>query len=609
MLVYRRTDSDRAGGERPKFERPSPEQTRRLLGYLRSYRGRMIGAMAALLLGTALGLVFPLVIQRLVDTVIRSGDQLVLNRLAGGLVLLFLVRAAFSFVQSFNLSYIGEKIVLDLRRDLYAHLHTLSLRFYADRRVGEILSRLSADVTSIRTGLTNSIATALGQAISFVGALAIMLALNWRLSLAILLLAPAVARTAVFFGRGLRRLSRTLSDQLAESTAMAEQALSAVRVVKAFGREPFEVSRYANGLDRLFGTALRLTVWRSAFGALVGFLGFGAVTGMLWYGGREVLSGRVSPGQLVSFLVYGVTIAAAVAAFSGLYSQVSESLGATQRIFQILDETSEILDHPGAVALQRVDGRIRFDHVSFAYEDGRQVLFDLCLEAQPGEVLALVGPSGGGKSTIFNLLPRFFDPTAGRVLLDGVDLRDIQVSSLRAQIGLVPQETELFSGTVRENLLYGRLDATEAEVVAAAEAANAWGFIKKLPQSLETLIGERGVKLSAGQRQRVAIARALLKNPRILLLDEATSSLDSESESLVQEALERLMRGRTSLVIAHRLSTIYQADRIAVLDEGRLVELGSHDELLALEGLYARLHALQFRDLAASELTPVPAAA
>ena len=582
---------------RQPIERPAPGQVRRMLAYLKPHRGRMALAMIALLLGAALGLAFPLVIQSLVDSVIRRGDPSLVNRLAGGLVLVFLVRAFFYFIQNFNLSYIGEKIVVDMRRDLYAHLQTLSLGFYADRRVGEIISRLSADVFSVRAALTNSVATALSQVVSFAGALAIMLVLNWRLTLAILLLAPAVAVTAVIFGRGLRRAAQQVSDEQAESTAMVEQSLTAIRVVKAFGREPFEVRRYLDKLNDLFKTALKLTIWRSAFGALVSFMGFAAITAMIWYGGREVIAGRLSAGQLVGFLVYGITIATAVAAFSGLYSQISESLGATKRIFEILDEQSEIVDRLGAVALNHVEGRITFDHVTFAYDPGRGVLHDLCLEVHPGEVLALVGPSGAGKSTIFNLLPRFFDPTAGRVLLDGRDLRDIQLKSLRAQIGLVPQETELFSGSVRENLLYGRLEANEAELIAAAEAANAWDFIRKLPEGLDTLIGTRGVKLSAGQRQRIAIARALLRDPRILLLDEATSSLDNESESLVQQALERLMSGRTSLVIAHRLSTIYRADRIAVLDDGRLVEEGSHAELLTRGGLYARLHALQFRDL------------
>ncbi len=594
--------SDSRSTPRPPPERPAPDQLRRLLAYLRPHRGRMVLALLALLVGTGLGLVFPLVIQLLVDTVIKSADRGLLNRLAGGLVLLFLVRAVFYYIQGFHLSYVGERMVVEIRRDLYGHLQTLGLRFYADRRVGEILSRLSSDVTAVRAALTNTVATALSQGLSFLGALAIMLALNWRLTLAILVLAPSVALTAVIFGRGLRRTSLRLSDELAESTAMVEQALSAIRVVKAFGREPFEVRRYSSKLDDLFRTALKLTVWRSAFGALTTFLGFGAVTAMIWYGGRAVIAGRLSAGQLVGFLVYAITIASALAAFSGLYSQVSEALGATRRLFEILDEQPEIADRPEAVPLGAVQGRITFEGVSFAYDSGREVLADLDLEVRPGEVLALVGPSGAGKSTIFNLIPRFFDPSAGQVRVDGRDLRTVQLASLRRQIGLVPQETELFSGTVGENLRYGRLEATAVEVMAAAQAANAWDFIGELPKGLDTLIGERGVKLSAGQRQRIAIARALLRDPRILLLDEATSSLDNQSESLVQQALERLMAGRTSLVIAHRLSTIYRADRIAVLDGGRLVELGSHTQLLAAGGLYARLHALQFRHLTDNEI-------
>jgi subfamily B ATP-binding cassette protein MsbA len=580
------------------FVRPSANEVRRLLGYLRPYRGHMFAAVLALLGGAALGLVFPWMMQTLVDAVLTRGDVAELNRITLVLIAAFLVRSVFYYVQGWTLAYVGERIVVDLRRETYDHLHRLSLRFFADRRVGELVSRLSSDVTLVRAALTNNVATVLSQALTFVGSLVLMLLLNWRLTFFILLLAPLIAVSGAVFGARLRKLSMQVQDQLADGTALAEEALSGTRVVKAFTREPYEVQRYGDQMESAFRATMRLTIVRSAFGPLISFFGFAALAGILWFGGREVLEDRLSGGALIAFLVYGINIAASLGAFTSLYTQIQEAIGASRRIFELLDETPEVRDAPDARPLPPIEGQLTFEGISFSYPGTDRVLRDIELDIRPGEVLALVGPSGAGKSTLFNLIPRFYDPTAGRVCMDGHDLRTITLASLRAQIGLVPQETQLFSGTVRENLRYGKLDASDEELEAAARAANAEEFIARLPQKYATLVGEKGVKLSGGQRQRIAIARALLKDPRILLLDEATSSLDSESEGLVQEALERLMRGRTTVIIAHRLSTVHNADRIAVLDQGELIELGTHAELLAAEGLYARLYRMQFREQA-----------
>ncbi len=587
----------RAAGARTPFQRPSADELRRLFAYLSPYRGYMTVAIVALLFGSALGLVFPWIIQNLVDTVLSRNDLAQLNRITLLLVGTFLARSVFTYFQVYCLSYVGERIVTDLRKQSYAHLHSLSLAFYANRRIGELVSRLSSDVTLVRTALTNNVASVLSQGLTFIGSMVLMLVLNWRLTLFILALTPLVVISAAIFGSRLRRLSTEVQDQLAESTARAEEAFGAVRVVKAFNREPYEVDSYSSLIERTFRATMRMTVVRAAFGPLIAFMAFGSLAGILWFGGREVLAGRLTGGSLIAFLVYGINIAAALGAFTGLYTQIQEALGASRRVFEILDENPDIADQPGAFPLASVQGHFRFEDVSFTYESGEDhVLHHIDLEIHPGEVLALVGPSGAGKSTLFNLIPRFYDPTSGRVSLDGHDLRQVTLDSLRAQVGLVPQETQLFSGTVRDNLRYGRLEASDAELEAAARAANADEFIDRLSQSYDTLVGERGVKLSGGQRQRIAIARAILKDPRILLLDEATSSLDSESEGLVQEALERLMQHRTTVIIAHRLSTIQAADRIAVLDQGRLVELGSHLELLERDGLYAHLYRLQFRE-------------
>lgn len=571
-------------------------QWRRLLGYVRPYKNLLGIALLARMIASGVFLALPALIQRVVDSALSSGDMARLNASILLMLALFALIAVASMAGNYYTNVAGERVVNDLRRQLYAHLQSLSLRFFSEQRIGNLVSRLTSDVTTVRRLLTGDLVRLTRHVLTIAGGVLVMLLLNWRLTLFIIAGVPVMIVVALIISRLARRGGRRVQDQVAETASIAAEVFQNVRSVKGFVREDYETARYAQATENVLGAALRQARLHALLNPLVDFLFLVTIALIVWYGGREVMAGRLSSGELVAFLVYAAVIGQMFAELAGMAAQFQETLGATERVFELLDTAPDVQDAPGAATLDDVDGRITFEHVSFTYDERQQVLRDITLDIAPGEVLALVGPSGSGKSTLFNLIPRFYDVTSGAVRIDGRDVRAVTQASLRAQIAIVPQETLLFGGSIRENILYGRLDASEADLIAAARAANAHDFISGLPDGYETTVGERGVRLSGGQRQRIAIARAILKDPRILLLDEATSSLDSESEQLVQEALERLMQGRTTVIIAHRLSTIRVAHRIAVLQRGQIVELGPHDELMARGGLYARLYEMQFRE-------------
>ncbi len=587
---------------RPRPENPdrdmpnAPVPWRRMIGCLAPYKRRLLLAMIGLIFSAGLSLVFPAVIRNVVDSVFTDANRGLLDAITAALLLVFAFRSLAAFVQNYNLSFVGEKIVVDIRQELYAHLQSLSIKFFTDRRVGELISRISSDVTVMRTVLTGNVSTLLQQSLTLLGSVAIMFWLNWRLTMFIIVLMPVIVIVGFIFGMAIRRISTEVQDELAGATVVAEEVFQNIREVKSFVREAYEIKRYDQAIEVAFRAAVRLLTVRSVFGPIIAFFAFAGVSLILWFGGREVLDGRLSAGELIAFLIYGLTVAGSFAGLISLYSQFQEALGATKRVFQILDTRPQIQDQPAAIDLPAVKGAISLRQVDFAYDGRHKVLRGINLEIADGEIIALVGPSGAGKSTLFNLIPRFYDLDSGSIRVDGHDIRQVTQSSLRRQIGIVPQETLLFGGSIRDNIRYGRLEASEDELIAAAVSANAHSFISELPQGYDTVVGERGMKLSGGQRQRVAIARAILKNPAILLLDEATSSLDNESEQLVQEALGNLMQNRTTLIIAHRLSTVRIAHRIAVLDKGMIIELGTHDVLMAQQGLYAKLYQMQFRD-------------
>jgi len=508
--------------------------------------------------------------------------------------------------QSYLTTQLSQRIIADFRTHLFRHVQTLSLSFFAKRRTGEILSRLMNDVGVIQKLATETPIDSAKQIVTLVGGITFLLVMNWKLCLLIVSLIPALVLVARLFGKRLQTLSVHIQDHTASLSTLIEEVVSGIRVVKSFVQTDREDRRFGAALQTLVDDTLRRATIMSIFVPTITLLTFAMAGIVFWYGGAQVINGAMTPGDLFAFVLFAGILIGPFGSIARVVSQMKEGQGALQRVFELLDTTPEVTDSPNACAMDTMQGAIQFSHVSFAYEPQRPVLADLSFEVHPGEMVAIVGPTGSGKSTIVNLLHRFYDPVEGRVTIDKQDLREVQMASLYRQIAFVPQETVLFGDTILENIRYGREDASEQEVIAASQAANAHDFIAGLPDGYATLVGEKGVNFSGGQRQRLAIARAILKNPRILILDEATSSLDSESERLVQQALQRLMAGRTTVVIAHRLTTIQEADRIVVLNKGSIVAEGTHTTLMQQDGLYRHLYTLLMAELETETPAPPP---
>ena len=579
-------------------------QLGRIWRFVKPYRLRVAGATFAVAVaaGTVLGLGFGL--RKLVDEGFASGNADLLDEAIWVLFGVVLLLAAASYTRFYLVSWVGERVVADIRRAVFDQVIRLSPAYYEVTRTGEILSRLTTDTSVLQMVVGTSVSIALRNALMLVGGTVLLAVTSARLTGLVFLVVPLVLVPILVFGRRVRRLSRVSQDRVADVGSYVDEALGAIRTVQAFGHEPVDRQRLASRVEAAFTTAVRRIGARALLTAVVIALVFGAVSLILWKGGHDVLAGEISSGELSAFVFYAIVVAGAAGALSEVIGDLQRAAGATERLMELLATEPDIAAPADPKPLPvPARGAARFENVVFKYPSrpDRSALDGFDLEVRPGEKLAVVGPSGAGKTTVFQLLLRFYDPAEGRITLDGVDLRDADPVSLRARIGLVPQEPVIFSGDAWENIRYGKPEASDEEVRNAAQAAAALEFLERLPEGLDTFLGERGVRLSGGQRQRVAIARAILRDPAVLLLDEATSALDAESERAVQQALDRLMAGRTTLVIAHRLATVLKADRIVVIDQGRIVASGTHGELIQADGLYARLAALQFdqaRDMA-----------
>ncbi|BBL79428.1 ABC transporter ATP-binding protein [Rubrobacter xylanophilus] len=572
---------------------PAKENTVfRLAGLIRPMWRPLLLAGLATLGATGATLALPWSVQYFMDGIL-SGSEGALGVLATSLLLLFAVQGIFSSARIYLLAYAGQSFVKDLMVRVYSRTQRFPLNYFDRERTGELISRISNDTTLIRNLVSNNLVEIVSQVVTVLGAAVLMFVLDWRMSLLIFVAVPFVVAVGAIFGRQVRKVTGEVQKNVADLTSIMEQTFGAIRVVKSFAREDHEQQRFADGAQKVFDASMRQAKISAILGPAVMLIVVSTLIGVLYYGGHRVVVGTLPAGEFVAFLIYMVMMSGPATGLTGQYTQLQQALAASDRIFSLMDTAGEDLDASQNGHSENAEGRIEFSDVSFSYDNGEKVLHEVSFDVSPGETVALVGPSGAGKSTLVSLLLRFYEIDSGEIFVDGTDIRELGLRALRSRIGLVAQDVALFSGTVRDNIRYGKLSATDAEVEAAARAANAHEFVSGLENGYDSLIGERGVKLSGGQRQRLSIARTLLSDPGILVLDEATSNLDAESEALVQDAVSRLMAQKTALVIAHRLSTVVNADRIVVLDSGRIVAQGTHAELMGSSTLYRRLYTKQ----------------
>lgn len=567
----------------------------RALKYIKPYWKRGLAAGICTIIAAGGTAYLPFVIKDMVDQVLSEKNTTMLNWIVLSIVVVFVIRGIAYYGQSYLMNYVGQRVIIDIRKAVFEKLQRLSMSFYDKHKTGTIMSYVTNDVSALQSAMVDNVVEMITETVILVASIVMMIYLDWKLFLVTFATFPVVLFFIDSFGKRIRKSGSRIQEAAADITSVLQEVASSPRVIKSFVREGYEVERFDKENMNNFRANMKYAQLSSTLTPTIEFVAAIGVSIILWYGGNSVINGSITAGSLVAFLTYAVNISNPIKRLSRVIGNIQRALAAAQRVFDVLDLPEVIKNAPDAKALPKVKGDVRFNDVSFAYNENEEVLSHVSFEVKPGEMIAFVGPSGAGKSTVASLLPRFYDATNGSITIDGQDIRKVTLDSLREQVGIVPQETVLFNGSVYDNILYGRLDATREEVEAAAKAANAHDFIMQLPNGYETMLGDRGMNISGGQRQRISIARAILKNPQILILDEATSALDTESERVVQEALDRLMVGRTSFVIAHRLSTIKNADKIMVLEKGQLIEQGNHDELMAMDGLYAHLYKIQYR--------------